>query len=393
MVIRWLQGMFAALIAALLAGPAAAQGDVRLMVLHDHAAHVVAEMIPLTIRGEYDHTVTLENMVFPDSDAYDWVQLTRDDWHKERVKGRLLQIFERKIALFPRQPGTLVIPPITHNLTVATDSGPRTEIAVTSAPVRLNIQPFPGGHRPLAASALRITDELSTDPGTLRDGEVLVRRVTMEAVGTLPHLMPPRPDIRAPWLISFTSPEERSATLTADGPISTVVWEWHLRPRTGQPGVMPAAAFPWFDTDNRYIEVAPLKPIPFGFASFGANFQTGRPAPALTLAMAGLVMGGGLIAGLAIMLRGQGMTAGPGRAALVAMRRLLPSPHGPALRRAARAGDLPGLRAAADRHLRYLDLPADLQVLAALNRALYGPDRKAAFDPLRWLAEFRRRAG
>ena len=393
MVIRQLHCVLVALIAALLAGPAAAQGDVRLMVLHDHAAHVVAEMIPLTIRGEYDQTVTLENMVFPDSEAYDWVQLTRDDWHKERVKGRLLQIFERKIALFPRQAGPLEIPPITHNLTVATDSGPRPQIAVTSDPVRLNIQPFPGGHRPLAASALRITDELSADPGTLRDGEVLVRRVTIEAAGTLPHLMPPRPDIRAPWLISFTSPEERSATLTPDGPVSTVVWEWHLRPRTGEPGVMPAAAFPWFDTDSRHVEVAPLKPIPFGFASFGANFQTGRPAPALTLAVAALVIGGGLIAGLAVMLRGQGLASGPGRAALLAIRRLLPSPQGPALRRAARAGDLPGLRAAADRHLRHLGVPGDLPVLAGLDRALYGPDPKADFDPVRWLAEFHRQAG
>lgn len=363
-------------------------GELKLMVMHDHAPHVVAEMIPLTIRGEYDQTVTLENMVFPNSDNYDWVQLTRDDWHKERVRGRLLQIFERKIALFPRRPGPLVIPPITHHLTVDAGNFQRPEMSVSSAPVRLNITPFPGNYRPLAASAFTIEDQLSTDPGKLRDGEVLVRRVTLTAQGTLPHLMPPRPEIRAPWLISFTAPEERSSVVTADGPVSTVIWEWHLRPRTGEPGVMPAAAFPWFNTGNRQIEIAPLSPIPFGFASFGANFQQGGPAPSVTLGVAGVLMGAGLVAGLGFMTHGRHLA---GRAAIAArLRRVLPSPHGGAMRRAARAGDLVALRAAAERHLRFRGLPADPPALAALNRQLYGAAPDADFDARRWLAGFLR---
>lgn len=374
----------------LFATAARAEGEVRLSILHDHAAHVVSEMILLTIRGEYDRIVTLESLTFPDSPDYDWVQIARDDWHKQRIKGREWQIFERKVAIFPRRPGAVTVPALTHHLTV--DDGPfqRPQITVTSAPLTLDILPFPGGHRPLAASHLTIEDALSADPGKLRDGEVLTRRVTITAEGTLAHLLPARPEITEPWLISFTAPEERVTRLTPEGPVARVVWEWQLRPRTGEPGVLPAAAFPWFDTVSRQVEVAPLKPIPFGFASFGSNFQTGGPAPAVTLGMSLILFGAGATVAVATLLHGRRIAG----AEVIAWRwrRLRPSPHLRAMRAAARAGDLAALRGHALRHLALRGRAPDPAVMAPLDRQLYGPAPAPDFDARRWLAAFRRAA-
>lgn len=221
----------------------AAHGEnLRLVVPDIHP--VVGEMIPLTIRGEYTGRIALETLTFPDSGAYDWVQLTRDQWRNERVEGRAVKVFERRIALFPRHAGPVTIGPLTHSLTVVSSDGGREVLDVQAAPLTIDIAPFPAKGLPLAARSLIVEDELSTAPGKLLDGETLIRRVTLRAEGTLPHLLPPRPVIRQPWLISFTAPEIRKAKPTPQGPETTIVWEWHLRPKTGEPGVLPRLKFP-----------------------------------------------------------------------------------------------------------------------------------------------------
>lgn len=222
-----------------LTGLAGAQGDTKLRILHDHGNPVVSEMVELTIRGEYDLTVSLEEMIFPNSPDYDWIQIARDDWHKERVNGRLLQIFERKVAVFPSRDGPVRIGPVTHRLTYVSGDGKRAVAEVTAPAVTLNVKPFPGEYRPLSARKLVLTDELSASPGQLKQNEVLTRRVTIEAEGTLAHYLPPRPDLRQPWMISFTAPEQRETVMTDQGPLARVVWEWQLRPHTGEPAILP----------------------------------------------------------------------------------------------------------------------------------------------------------
>lgn len=371
----------------MLAGAALAQGDTRLMILHDHGNPVVSEMVELTIRGEYDLTVSLEDMQFPDSPDYDWIQLARDDWRKERVNGRLLQVFERKIALFPRRDGPLTVGPVSHKLTHVQDNGQRAEIVVTAPPVSLAVKPFPADAPPLSARQLTLTDELSAEPGRLKKDEILTRRVTIEAWGTLAHHLPARPDLSEPWLILFSQPEIRETVLTEQGPVARVVWEWQLRPRTGEPAILHAEAFPWFDTDDRQIQVAPLKPIPFGFAGFGSNFGAPDQVAWRIWPLAALALGGGMAASLGLMLQGRGLL--PVAAVRARLRRLLPGPHGRAMRRAAGAGDLAALRAAADRclHWRGRSAPA---ILADLDRQLYAADPPRGFDARRWLVAFRR---
>lgn len=383
----------ALLLLVLLAGPLRAEpsrplapGEARLLVLHDHGNPVVAEMVRLTLRGEYDLTVSLEQLRFPDSDAYDWMQIDRDRWFKERIGGRMIQVFERDIALFPRRAGMLTVPAITHDLTHVLDKGVREKRSVTSVPAQITVRPFPGDRRPLAAHALVLTDELSAQPGKLQQDEVLTRRVTIEALGALAHHLPPRPDLQQPWLISFTQPELRETIPTPQGPVSRVVWEWQLRPRTGEPGVLPAVAFPWFDTDSRQMEVAPMKPIPFGFAGFGANFGA-READGVRFRL--------ILTGLVALAFGAALTAClwdriPSLAPL--LRALRRSPHLAEMEQAVRAGDLRALRAAAARHVAWRGAasPRQGRLLGQLDQGIFGAGPSADLDLRRWLAEFRR---
>lgn len=360
-------------------GPAAADG-LRLVV--PEMRLVVGEMIPVTVRGEYTRLITLQTLTFPSSDGYDWMQLARDQWRDEMIDGRSVKVFERRIAVFPRRPGPLVIGPVTHHLTLVGDNGGRDVVDVAAPPVTLTIAPFPAAGTPLAAASLTVEDRLSAAPGALRDGETLVRRVEIRAEATLPHLLPPRPRMREPWLITFAAPETRETRPTPDGPVTTIVWEWHLRPKTGEPGVLPAVAIPWFDTIARTIRTAEIPAIPFGYASFGDNRSGADALPADQRHLGLAALAAGLAAGLALAFAGLS-----GRRRDDLRRRLLRlSPYDPTRRavlRAARSGDLAALRRAAETHLRRrrtLGLPVTGDETAALDAVLYGRDAERTVD-------------
>ena len=88
-------------------------------------------------------------------------------------------------------------------------------------------------------------------------------------------MLPSQPELREPWLITFTPPEERTVQLTPEGPVSTVVWVWYLRPITGAPGVIPQVDIPYFDTKDRTTKFVTVPSSPIGYASFTNNSSEG----------------------------------------------------------------------------------------------------------------------
>lgn len=329
----------------------------------------VGEMIPVTIRGEYGPLMALQKLDDLKAADLDWLQIDRDSWNPERIEGKRRFVFQRRLAVFARKPGEVTLGPVVHRLTLA---GARREVDVTSDAVTLTVRPYPGEGKPLAARALTITDELSADPGSLRDGETLIRRVTLTAEAALAHQLPPRPSIRAPWLISFAAPEIRETWPTENGPVSKVVWEWSLRPKTGEPGVLPQIDIPWFDTENRQMQTARIAAIPFGYASFAGNIA-GSYGPAaatgwliaLTLVLSSALAAAWILAGRSPVSRAR-MRGMIGR--LVPDRTLAP------IDQALARGDLQDLSRRLDAHIRRrqsLGLPAPLAAREMLNRVLF----------------------
>lgn len=342
---------------------------------------VVGEMIPVTIRGEYTGPISIEKLTFPDSAHYDWMQVSRDKWADERIDGQLFRTFERHIAVFPRQEGTLTIGPVTHNLTKSVGMT-RPTFEVTAQPLTIAVMPYPGGGgRPLAARNVTVTDEFSKDPAKLRDGETFTRKLTLKAEGTMAHLLPPRPLIRERWLISFAAPEIRETRLTNEGPVAVAIWEWTLRPHTGERGSLMPIQFPWFSTLLRKREGALTLPVEIGLASFGENFGgSARPPARVTAEAAGLGLAGLAVALIAGLI---GLAPANRRALSARLRRLMPNPKAQALRHAARNPDLMALRAAAQDYVTAearLGRKSDPAPIAELDAALYGTEA----DPTRF---------
>ncbi|QRZ14276.1 BatD family protein (plasmid) [Paracoccus methylovorus] len=340
---------------------------------------VVGEMIPVTIRGEYTGPITLEKMTFPDSPAYDWTQVARDRWADERVDGKLFRIFERRVAVFPRQPGTLTIGPVTHHLTKA-QGMTRNTVEVTAQPATWTVAPYPGSGRPLASSHVTVKDEFSTDPSRLGPSETFTRRITLTADGTMAHLLPPRPLIREPWLISFAAPEVRETRLTAQGPVAVAIWEWSMRPHTGEVGSLTPIQFPWFNTQIREMRGAVTLPVEIGIAGFGDNIG-GTPGALRRVVMQGAAFAlAGLVLGLIVALPGRALAP---RRLTARLRGMLPNPKRRALRDAAKTGDLMALRGAAEAFIRAenrLGRNPDPAPLRALDEALFSGTPPGEFD-------------
>lgn len=336
---------------------------------------VVGEMILATVIGTYDLRITLEELQTPHLPDFDWIQLMPDQWGRERVGGRELVVFRRPIALFPKQPGSRTVDPFVHRLTVVGPRGGRDERPMRSQPFTLRVAPVPEmpGDDAFVARALEATDTWSRDPASLRDGDTVTRTVTLTALGALPSSLPPQPSMQQPWLISFTPPEERSVELTPDGPISTVVWTWHLRPITGEPGVIPARRITWFDTGSREIRQLELAPAPFGYGSFAQNRAAGLArADRAVWPMAGAGLAGVLIGCLVLL---PGLRPRTARSLRRGLQRLLPSPHLLAVRRAVRRRDVLELRRTA---AVYLAVSGDRDAAASaamdrLDRHLFAP--------------------
>lgn len=272
-------------------------------------------------------------------------------------------------------------------MTMIDAASQREEVTVHAPAVSLSVAPMPEDppfERPwgwrFAASKLTVTDALSTDPARLKDGETVTRRATLRAEGALPEMLPPRPVIQQPWLITFAGPVERKLERSEAGVTSTVVWTWQFRPETGEPGVLPPTPIPYFNTVTRRVEAVEIPALPIGNAGFQATQAPGSALHGGVRIGLAAALGLGFAAGLGLQVAGLARGHGwIGRA----LRRHAPLPRW-RLARAARGGDLLALRRAA---VDYLDargrgaaLPGPAaEALARLDRAIYAPGT-AAFD-------------
>jgi hypothetical protein len=324
-----------------------------------HGSIVAGEMLPVTLRAVYDRKVALSDLEIAPSENFDWIQTAPDVWKNETIDGKSWIVMERALAIVPKRAGVLHFGPATHRLTIIDEASQRQERTVVAAPLSLSVGAFPNGTGAPGASLneggtlgdrgwkwvaedATLTDELSTDPSRLVDGETVIRRVTLRAKGTLPESLPPRPVVSEPWLITFAAPVERKLLLTAEGPVSEVVWAWQFRPETGEPGVIPPVTIPFFNATTRKLDAVEIPALPIGYASFyTAQVTTGRFGAEEDLAMAAAVaLGFG--AGLALILSRHAPDAT--RSTLGRLRRRWSPLLRLRLRRAARAGDLLALR-------------------------------------------------
>ena len=330
-------------------------------------APYAGEMVLVTIHGVYRRHITRETLEQPDLDGFAWMQLGEDYWYDTQEAGRPVKNFRRRMALFPEEPGRLTIGAFIHHLTLTDEGDDWFDHDIASAPVEIEVRPAPADDEWwFPARRLIVSDSWSNAPDQLEQGEAVLRIIRVEATGAGPEMIPPMPELASPSGMIFPHPEKRLVELSPEGPVSVAFWRWTIRPTNGVSAITAPLEFAYFNTDTRQRHLVRIGPQRVAYA------EAARPAPppdapvqmqALPVHAAGAT---GFLLALVLMLRGRdfaGVARVPG---LDPLRR-----H---IRRAARAGDLAGLRrAGAALIARDGSTQARRQAMAALDAALFAP--------------------
>ena len=370
-----------------------ALGDVTVTADLPKDGPYVGELILLTLRSSIRAQITLHDIRQPALQNFDWQQFGNDRAIETMVKGFRVAGIERSLAVFPRKAGHLVIEPFVRHITIMTASGERLEGDFASQPLEIEVRAHDGVEPPgawwLPAHAVTIRDSWDPAPEKLGLNETAQRILVIEAAGITADRLPPPPALRAPGLISFVGPAERTTLVTPDGPVARAVYHWNIRPVSDAAAMVPAIHIPWFDTGARQMRDAS---VPERRVSFINPLGEARQQAA-TAASQGWLTWRGLAVALAAFvwaLAVQSLLAAGGRGWAWVLP--LPAPLR-SLQRAARRGDVAGFgaalaaaqRLAPERWRAVSTMPEIAAGLAAVDACRYG-DGPRQPPPLRPLA-------
>ncbi|MEM9912392.1 MAG: hypothetical protein AAF922_16570 [Pseudomonadota bacterium] len=229
-------------------------GDLSLSVTIEDTDHipVTQEMMLITIRGAYRRHIMLEKLQQPTLEGFNWAQLGPDSWREERINGKKVKIFERRMAVFPKRAGALTIGVFTHRLTLTDEENKWFEHAVTSAPVTVQVDAAPETpHWWFPVKRLKISDEWSNAPDQLGPNAGVLRVIRIEALGAMPDMIPLMPELHSPSGMIFAHPEKRLVELSPEGPVTYAFWRWTIRPTNGVSGIVEPFTLHYFDTQTR----------------------------------------------------------------------------------------------------------------------------------------------
>lgn len=311
------------------------------------------EMVLLTIRGTYRRYITRETLVQPELEGFNWSQLGPDTWREERVDGRRVKVFIRRMAVYPERPGALTIGPFRHRLTLTDEGDDWFEHEVASKPITIEVDPAPtDGDWWFPVRRLEVSDQWSNAPDQLTPGEGVLRVIRIEALGATPEMIPPMPELTSPSGMIFAHPEKRLIQLTPEGPLTIAFWRWTIRPGNDVSAVVEPLSFDYFDTATREMRTVEIdaQRVAYGARVPGRGADapdTARPVPepAEAVLPGGPALGAALVvfaAGLMLGLRGRAWSGLPRLSDWVPV--LHPARR--ALRRAARAGRVGEMRQA-----------------------------------------------
>jgi hypothetical protein len=312
-----------------LAQTSVAAEDMRLELVLEERAHppFAEEMILLKIIGAYRLPITLEKLIQPDLEGFNWMQLGEDIWYRERENGLDTLKFERRMALFPHEAGTFTIGPFAHELSLLSRSGQRFDHRLVSDTVSLTVRAPPDRAAWwFPTRKLEIEDRWSNAPEGLAEGSSALRIVTLTVEGTEPARIPPMPDLTAAGAFVFPQPEQRIVSLGPGGPITRVFWRWTVRPAQTTAGYLNPIDVSYFDTQTQEAKTITLSAQRVAYAgvdgagpaAFGTALSTPTPSdqnpgeqlkwqiPAIPLPI--MLLGGtitGFLLSIPLMRRGQ----------------------------------------------------------------------------------------
>ena len=207
------------------------------------------------------------------------VERLGDDRAYQRMQGgRRYHVRELRYAIFPQSSGTLALPPIVFNGSVAVPAqqqgrngfpplfgggllGASKKVRVQSDVHTIDVKPRPSTSQAqwwLPARDVRLTEAWSDDPPVFRVGEPVTRTITLQATGVTAAQLPPLPAPELPDIKAY--PDQPVTQNGSDG-----VWligarqdKIALVPAQAGEFTLPAIEIHWWDTAQDRERIARL---------------------------------------------------------------------------------------------------------------------------------------
>ncbi len=201
-------------------------------------------------------------------------RLVDDQLRNETINGTTYQVLTREFLAFPQVSGVLDLPPQTISAMINTSTGRRV-IKVQSLPIALQVLPIPASYSNdywLPANNVIISSKLNPFENA-HVGDTLIWEIMIDATGVLPEQIPP---------IAFSSTSEyklypqpakfnsQKSALGINGSQSITI---EVVPTQSGEITLPSIEIPFWNSEERSLEVASSESISLNVLPLGTNLQ------------------------------------------------------------------------------------------------------------------------
>jgi hypothetical protein len=220
-------------------------------------------------------------------------KLGEDAAYKTTRGGRTFDVRERRYAVFPQEPGTLTIGPVTFEAMVIPDRGFSRVQRFRSDVLELEVQPAVAPPPALAGAAwlpaqrVTLTEQWSEADGDLTVGIPRTRTIVVEAVGLLETQLPEVVLGSQPGVRQYADRPELAREVTAEGLRSRRSVSYAVIAQTPGELTLAGVQVPWWNVTEQRWEVAELPSRAVSVVP-GADAAAAVPAAAEPAAVASM---------------------------------------------------------------------------------------------------------
>ncbi|HEX7236786.1 MAG TPA: BatD family protein [Gammaproteobacteria bacterium] len=212
-------------------------------------------------------------------------KLGEDSAYQTTRGGRMFNVRERRYAIFPQQPGTLTIGPVTFEAMVIPDRGFSRVQRFRSDVLELTVQPAVAPPAALAGAAwlpaqsVTLTEQWGEPAGDLFVGIPRTRTIVVEGIGLLDTQLPEIPLESQPGVRQYADRPELARDVTPAGFKSRRSVSYAVIAQTPGEVTLAGVKLPWWNVTTQRWEVAEL---PARTLSVAPTVDTAAPVPAAT---------------------------------------------------------------------------------------------------------------
>jgi hypothetical protein len=210
-------------------------------------------------------------------------KLGEDNAYTTTRGGRTFNVRERRYAIFPQQPGSLTIGPVTFEAMVIPDRGFSRVQRFRSDVLELDVLPAVAPPPALAGAAwlpaqqVTLTEQWSDPDADLAVGIPRTRTIVVEGVGLLETQLPDIPLETQPGVRQYADQPELAREVTAEGLKSRRSVSYAVIAQTPGETTLAGVRLPWWNVTTQRWEVAELPPRPLRVTP-GADAAAPLPA-------------------------------------------------------------------------------------------------------------------